>query len=265
MTREEELFQKRLLDLADMAWQRSIVTYTDFLNLNEQNIYHDSLQKLSFIQSESFGGYESAERQMVAFIPDALSHDRGYFSDDANPGQPTCAFPIACIKISPLNAKFSDKLTHRDYLGSLMNLGIDRSKTGDIVIREQDAWLFCQEKIADYLASELTRVRHTTVNCRICSLSEVHYEPSLQELTGTVASVRLDALLSLAFHTSRSSLTGLIEGGKTFVNGRLITSNGYHVKDGDIISVRGYGRFRYEGIVSATKKGRYLVRIQKYV
>jgi len=257
MTREEELFQKRLLDLADTAWRRNIVTYTDFLNLNEQNIYHDSLQKLSFIQSESFGGYESAERQMVAFIPDALSRDRGYFSQ--------ASFPIACLKIRPLNVKFSDKLTHRDYLGSLMNLGIDRSRTGDIVIQDQDAWLFCQKKIADYVAGELTRVRHTAVSCLVCSPQEVHYQPSLQELTGTVASVRLDSLLSLAFQTSRSSITALIQGGKTFANGRLVTSNGYHVKEGDIISVRGLGRFRYDGVLSATKKGRCLVRIQKYV
>ena len=265
MNREEELFQKRLLDLANTAWQRNVATFTDFLNLNELNIYHSSLQQLSFIQSRAFGGYECAERQMIAFIPDALLNlpGGGYASEDLS--EYARLFPIICLKISPLNAKFSDQLNHRDYLGSLMNLGIDRSKIGDIVLQEQEAYLFCQEKIGDYLCSELTRIRHTTVICNICSLEELKYEPRLEEITGTVASVRLDALLSLAFRTSRSSLTGLIEGGKTFVNGKMITSNGYHLKDGDIISVRGYGRFRFCEVVSATKRGRYLVRLEKYI
>ena len=258
MTREEELFQRRLLDLADTAWQRNIITYTDFLNLNEQNIYHDTIRQLSFLESRAFGGYEYAERQMIAFIPDALLT----VLEDQDQRPP---YPISCIRISPLNAKFSDTLSHRDYLGSLMNLGIDRSKTGDIVIQENCAYLFCQEKIAEYLCRELTRIRHTTVNCQECSLEEIYYQPKLLQVTGTVASVRLDALLSLAFNTSRSSLVGLIEGGKTFVNGRMTTSNGYRLKDGDMISVRGYGRFRFCEVVSATRKGRYLVRIEKYV
>ena len=255
MTREEELFQRRLIDLANTAWNRNIITYTDFLNLNEQNIYHNTLGQLSFTESRPFGGYECAERQMVAFIPDAF----------LNALEERPFYPISCIKITPLNAKFSDQLSHRDYLGSLMNLGIDRSKTGDIVIQDEAAYLFCHEKIADYLCQELTRIKHTTVNCQICDLNELHYEPKLQEITGTVASIRLDALLSLAFNTSRSSLVGLIEGGKTFVNGKLITSNGYHVKEGDIVSVRGLGRFRFCETLTATKKGRYLVKIEKYI
>lgn len=254
MTREEELFQRRLIDLANTAWNRNCITYTDFLNLNEQNIFHSTCHQLSFVESRLFGGYEHAERQMIAFIPDALLNSL------VSPPH-----PIACLKIGPLNARFSESLSHRDYLGSLMNLGIDRSKTGDIVIQEEGAYLFCHEKIADYLRQELTRIRHTTVNCQVCDVAQLHYEPKMQELTGTVASVRLDSLLSLAFNTSRSSLTGMIEGGKTFVNGKLITSNGYHLKDGDIISVRGLGRFRFCQTLSATKKGRYLVKIEKYV
>ena len=256
MTREEELFRRRLLDLADTAWNRVIITYTDFLNLNEQNIYHDTLGQLSFLESRSYGGYEYAERQMIAFIPDALLNVLG---------EQLPPYPIACLEIKPLNTKFSDPLSHRDYLGSLMNLGIERSRTGDIVLYEDGAFLFCHEKITAYLCSELTRIRHTTVTCRFCRPDELHYEPHLEEITGTVASVRLDALLSLAFRTSRSSMVNLIEGGKTFVNGKMITSNGYHLKSGDIISVRGYGRFRFCEVAGATKKGRNLVKLQKYL
>lgn len=259
MTREEELFSRHLQDLADAAWKRNVITFSDFLNLNEQNIYHTVMQKCSYIESSLFGGYENAERQMAAFIPDALS----YHTEDFSLSE---YFPICCLKISPLNLKFSEDLSHRDYLGSLMNLGVDRSKMGDIVIQEQSALLFCEEKLAEYLTKEMTRVRHTAVNCQVCSCGEIQYEPKLKKLTGTVASVRLDALLSLAFQSSRSSLTGMIEGGKTFVNGKLVTSNGYRLKEGDLISVRGLGRFRYCSVSgSPSKKGRYFVEIEKYI
>ena len=257
MTKEEELLKRHLLDLADGAWKRNCITFSDFLNLNEQNIYHDSRKDFSFIQSELFGGYDCAERQMIAFIPDALSCAMG---DDVSR-----IFTVACLKIEPLNRKFSEPLTHRDYLGALMNLGIERSMLGDIAVTEEASYLFCHKKMAEYLQKELTRVRHTTVNCRMCDCREVHYEPKLQEITGTVSSVRLDALLSLAFGSSRSSLTGLIEGGRTFVNGRLTSSNGYHPKENDLISVRGLGRFRYCGVLSSTKKGRYFVKLLKYI
>lgn len=277
MTKEEEVLKRHLLDLADMAWQRNIITFSDFLNLNEQNIYHNTRKEFCFVQSKTFGGYESAERQMVAFIPDALSYTAEnavseWTDDTAGEGAYTCGslpgnynFPLRCLKICPLNIKFSEELSHRDYLGSLMNLGVDRSKLGDILIQDGSAYLFCEEKMADYLRTELTRVRHTTVNAQICDCADLHYEPKLQEITGSVASVRLDALLSLAFHTSRSSLIGLIEGGKTFVNGRLVTSNGCRLKEGDLVSVRGYGRFRYCGVSASSRKGRSFVKLEKYV
>lgn len=267
MTKEEEVFQRHLLDLADLAWQRSITVYSDFLNLNEQNIFHDIQQSFSGVQTKTFGGYDCAERQMVAFIPDALSYDMELspaFEGFRDPSS-SCGFPIRCLRISPRNPRFSEDLSHRDYLGSLMNLGVDRSKLGDIVLQEPDALLFCETKMADYLTRELTRVRHTAVCCQAIDCGTLHYEPKLQEITGSVASVRLDALMSLAFRASRSSLVGLIEGGKTFVNGRLTTSNGCRLKEGDLISVRGYGRFRYRGVRSESKKGRLFVTIEKYI
>ena len=80
-----------------------------------------------------------------------------------------------------------------------------------------------------------------------------------------MASVRLDKLLALAFNASRSSLTGLIEGGKVFVNGKLVTSNGYEPKEGDLVSVRGMGRFRFQGTGGQSKKGREYVTLWRYI
>ena len=132
-------------------------------------------------------------------------------------------------------------------------------------IDEECAYLFCMQKIADFLCDNLTRIRHTTVLCQVFEGERKEIPLRTEKIEGTVASVRLDTLLALAWKTSRSSLVGMIEDGRVFVNGKCITSNGYHVKENDLISARGMGRFVYEGMLSQTKKGRYLVKLEKYV
>ena len=159
----------------------------------------------------------------------------------------------------------AEKLTHRVHLGAVLNLGIERSRTGDILPGENGALMFVHDDIAEYVRNELSRIRHTSVKVSQVPLSDVSYMPKMEEVRGTVASVRLDSLLSLAFSQSRSKLTGLISGAKVYVNGRLITSNGYQPQEGDIISVRGMGKFRYEYAGARTRKNRISVVIAKYV
>ena len=115
MNREEELFKKRLKDLASAADRRGIVVFTDFMNLNELNIFHSCTREFGYVSYQLFGGYEHAERQIAAFLPDALS-----YSYD---------FPIISLKIRPLQKKFAEDLSHRDYLGALLNLGVDRPRS----------------------------------------------------------------------------------------------------------------------------------------
>ena len=203
------------------------------------------------IVMETFGGYENAERQMVAFHPDALAF--------------TWEYPIDCLKIEPKAIKFSESLTHRDYLGALLNLGIERSVIGDIVVQEKAAWFFCQNKMTDFFLDNLCRVRHTNILITKVDAPDKLPRPKLEAINGTCASVRLDSLISLAFKASRSSMVSYIEGGQVFVNGKLITSNGYEPKEGDIISVRGKGRFIFDGMSHQTKKGRCGVRILRYI
>lgn len=248
---KDDLLTKRIQELANLADRRSCVTFTDFLNLNEQNILHQTVQKFSWIHGETFGGYEGAERQMAAFVPDTLAYDWEY--------------PIACVRIGPLNIKFAETLTHRDILGALMNLGIDRAKTGDIALCEHGFYLFCHSTLASIICDELTRIRHTSVRCSVCDLSDFSYVPKTETTRGSVASTRLDSVMALAFHASRSSLLSLIEDGKVFVNGKLILSNAYTLKDNDIVSVRGHGKFCYTGTIGQTKKGRCMIEIKKYV
>ena len=248
---KNEFFLKRLRELANLSYQRDIVTFSDFLNLNEQNMVSSLKQQFPQVVMETFGGYDNAERQMVAFHPDALAF--------------TWEYPIDCLKIEPKAIKFSENLSHRDYMGALLNLGVDRSVIGDIIVQEKAAWFFCQSKMTEFFLENLCRVRHTNILITKVNDPEEFPHPNLESINGTCASVRLDSLIALAFKASRNSMVSYIESGQVFVNGKLITSNGYEPKEGDIVSVRGKGRFIFDGVSHQTKKGRYGVRILLYV
>ena len=136
---------------------------------------------------------------------------------------------------------------------------------GDILVEEHSAIVFLHASLEQFLLDELRQIRHTSVQISVENSREFSYTPKTKTIKGTVSSLRLDSLLALAFSSSRSKLVAYIEGGKVFVNGKLITSNGYQIKENDIISVRGLGRFRYKETLSETKKGRYFVVVDLYI
>lgn len=250
MTREEHILKNRFLDLANTAYRRGIPTATDFLSLYEQDFYYQIKKELPPVYSILSGGNSISERKMLLFLPD--EEYAGVFK------------PIAVLRFTPVNKKFSDDLTHRDYLGALMNLGIERSVLGDIMIAGQTAYLYCKENMADYIIDNLCMIKHT--NMSVARVSEsVEITPEFEEIKGTVASPRLDNVLALAFHSSRSRLSGLTEGKKVFVNSRLMESGSYQMKSGDVVSVRGYGKFIYNETLGITKKGRVSISLKKYI
>ena len=251
MEKEEYLLKKRLLELAGLCVQRDVPAHSDSLNLNEQTIFYSIIRELPPVPYILAGGFELAERKIVCFLPSYM---------DESSFEP----PVSCIRFTPLNARFAEDLTHRDYLGSVMNLGIDRCKTGDILLNDNETYLFCLEDMAPYIAGEMTRVRHTSVKTEICRPGEISYTPRFEEIEGSVASVRLDSVLALAFRCSRSKILPYIQGERVFINGKMAVSNSASLKEGDIVSVRGLGRFRYTGVRSETKKGRMFISVQKY-
>jgi len=248
---KEELFlEKRFLELANNAYQKGIHVYSDFLNLNEQNIFNNTLNKMPPINTSLIGGYVCSERKIAIFS----SKEAFYELEE----------PIDVIKVSPINKKFSDNLTHRDFLGAIMNLGIDRCKIGDIQIKDNEAYVYVIDSMSQYIVDNLTRIKHTSVISTACRGKEFVYEPQFKEILGTVNNIRLDAVISLAFGSSRSSIVSFIEKEKVFVNGKLITSNGHPLKEGDIISVRGLGRCIFSEHLNITKKGRNMIKILLY-
>ena len=153
--------------------------------------------------------------------------------------------PISVIKIASKNSRYSDILTHRDYLGAILNLGITRAKLGDIFIIDNTAYVYCMTEIATFICENITKIKHTFITAEIVENPDFEIKPNFKNITGIISNVRLDSVISTAFNTSRNSIIPLIENGKVFVNGKMTTSNGYSVCENDIISVRGMGRFIY--------------------
>lgn len=237
------MIEKRFNELYNRAYEKSYTCYTDFLNMEEQSILENT-----FLPCVKYGGYPFAERIVAAFGENISNYD----------------FPICILKISPAAQKFADRLTHRDFLGGLMNLGIKRELLGDIIICDNVGYLFCLEQIKDYIMDNLSRLKHTTVKVsQVDTLPDnILKEPESTEII--VPSLRLDAVISAVYKLSRSESAKLFRQEKVFVNSKATTNSSYKMKDNDIISVRGFGRLQFLRQLRTTKKDRLVVEIIKY-
>ncbi|MCR5669518.1 MAG: RNA-binding protein [Butyrivibrio sp.] len=258
----------RVKDLALRAYNNSFVTHTEFLSVSELSDFYSLLSSEGVSPNVKnykgadyvvFGGYPDAERAMVCFLPDYLDEE-SFLSAESEEGS-----IISCIHIEPLNSKFSDVLNHRDYLGSLMNLGIERDQIGDILTGDKEAFVFTTADMAENICKELVRIKHTSVKCSVVKASECNISPEFEEISGSVASERCDAILALVYHLSRAEAQRLIESESVFIDGRTAFSGGYDLKPGQRVSVRGHGKFIYLGQEGTSRKGRLFVGIKKFV
>lgn len=244
--------QKRFMDLYEQSFRNMQYTFTGFLNEAD---YAELLMLGNEIPAESFavfGGYPSATRVMVRFgNPDEFGYET--------------AFPINVLKLEPLQKKFADDLSHRDFLGALMNLGIERSELGDILVGDKEAHLICTDKMTDYIAENLTRVCHTSI--RVIRAEELPEEvtPKLEGAQVQVASQRIDLFVSKICKLSRKECAEFFSEKKIFLNGRLMENHSRQLATGDVISVRGFGKFRYIGPVKTTRSGNLIVEYEHYV
>ena len=174
-------------------------------------------------------------------------------------------FPVSCIIIEPNLAKFADRLTHRDFLGSVLNLGIERNVIGDIFIRDNTGYLICLTRMADYIAENLTKIKHTYVKCKVTQEMPEALKPVLEEHILSVSSERCDIVAAKLYQISRSEVLELFRGKKICINSRVEESNSKNLKEGDIVSVRGYGKFSYQGVQSVNKKDKLRVAVSKYI
>lgn len=247
--KDENLLKNRIAELAEKCFRRDIPVCTDFLTLREQTVFHSIERSLPPVRALLTGGYETAERKMVCFLP-------SYAEDDFMP-------PFVLLEAKPRDKRFAENLTHRDYLGALMNLGIERECIGDLMIKDGGCYFYAVSRIADYLSDNLTRVKHSEVLCTAFS-ETIEISPDYERIEGSVASLRLDSILSTVFKTSRAKILPYIEGEKVFVDGRLVSGPDFRFRGGEVVSCRGMGKFRFLGVLTETKKGRLMISADLY-
>lgn len=246
-----QLIKKRLSELAQRSYSHGIYTFTPFLGLSEQQAFYEVERDLDYAGYTMEGGSPLCERKMIRFgSPDILGYEEPY--------------PIQCLKVEPLMPKFAQHLTHRDYLGAIMNLGIERSTVGDIFVQDKEAILFCQESIASYLTENLLQVRHTNVKCSVTEATGHLREPVMEELSFAVSSARIDSVISKVYNIARSQSVELFRAGRIYVNGRIKENNSYTLRNGDAVTARGFGRFVYTGERGETRKGKLRIEVEVY-
>lgn len=249
---EERLFLAKVLDRADFCCRRYEKTFTDFCDPAKLSAALSALGHPQDFNYKVFGGNDDCERNIIGFCPeyDELSNED---------------FPIKAVEIKA-NAKFASSVSHRDFLGSVLGLGIDRSKVGDIFVFESSAVVFCMEDIADYVAVNLERVGRNAVKTKAVSLNQVNMpvkEP--QEKYTTVSSLRADLIVGEAFNLSRSKAQELIAAEKVFVNWNVLKNGSKPVNEGDMISARGFGRVKINEIKGRTKKDKIGIVLLRFV
>lgn len=249
---EDRLALAKVLDKAEQASGRNIPAATDFLSPQQRAQALDLLQLAGISESAYVlqGGYEGAERQIFLFLPDWLEPENA-------------ESPIRCLRAA---FREDEKLTHRDFLGSLMGMGVVREKIGDILVAPDSADLLVLEGVADFLLQSWDSAGRAKLSVSAIEPENLHI-PAVQrkEVRDTVSSLRLDAVAASGFRLARGKAAALIESGKVQLNWRECVKPDKLLEAGDVVSARGYGKFELAEVGGLTRKGRISIVLQVYV
>lgn len=252
--KETRQFFAQSLDKWSLAEQRNVFAYTGFFTQEEQADFSALLEKIPWAQGIWTGGFSGALRQICCFLP-SWQADSGEGAEDLAPQALTC-----------IRGKCYGEIGHRDVLGSLMGLGLDRRKLGDILVLENQCQLILLQETASLLLSQWDSVGRQKISLAEISLTEIEVpEQKTKEIHSTVASLRVDSMVATAFSFSRSKAVSLVTAGKVFVNHRECGKGDLLLKQGDLLSCRGFGNCLLAEVGGQSKKGRTVVRLLRYV
>ncbi len=248
---DDRLLLAKLWDKIHAGIRRSIPANTCFLSPREQELARYLFGDIPGLHF--FGGYADAERRMLVYLPEYLEED-ALLDEDS---------PIVC-----LHAQFyeGDSPSHRDFLGALMGIGIGRETVGDICVGKDFCDLFVTAEIAPYLQQNLLSAGRAKLHLTAIELSQASIpEPETKEIRDTLASLRLDSVISAGFRIGRSLASQYVCAGKAAIDGLPCEKPDKAVAEGAKISVRGLGKIRLKTVNGQTKKGRISVVIDRYI
>ncbi|HCJ40339.1 MAG TPA: RNA-binding protein [Ruminococcus sp.] len=249
LTDDDKRLLSRFLDWTEMAEEKYITKHSAFLDARQCMLCDKVMASVKYENYLLWGGYEGAERKMLCVFPP-------YSDEDIK-----SSFPMTAVTF---RYRSEDKLDHRDFLGSLMALGITRDCVGDILVGEGLTSVFVKDTaVRDVMSvSKIGRVGVKTVEG---FAPETLTTPVFREITGTVASLRLDSVLSLALRISREKAAALIKGGTVEISHVRCIQTSKIVEVGEKISARGFGKFFVRSVDGMSHKDRLHITICKYI
>ena len=248
LSREEEIFSSRIEDLFSMCDRKNIPKFSGFLDLRQQKIADVTACGIDFSAFSFYGGYQDAERKMFGVFPDYVTEREEEF--------PICYLEV--VHSRPLN--------HRDFLGSLMSLGIKREIVGDILVGEEKSYIIVQDAMSQHIIDSLSKIGNVGIKIRKCEQSDIALSDNrFEECSEIVSSMRLDCVIAALISKSRAEAARFVEGERVSVNHEIITSGSKQLCAGDVVSVRSFGKFIIGECNAKTKKGRLVLNYKKYI
>lgn len=241
-------FKNRMNDLAERAYRENKFVFSDFLSESEVSDLLSCEREFAYAGIKLFGGAEHCTRKIARF------------GDLPAGGE----FPVQLLKIAPKAVKFAGELTHRDFLGAILSLGLERDVLGDLFVTDKICYCYCLTRVAPYLCEHLKSVGKTAVSCAP-SEESAPTAPQRKSESYTLSSLRADCFLSAVYRLSRAEALEYFRGERVFLNGKLCTENAKELKTGDCISARGKGKFYVGETGETTKKGKFRVTIERPV
>ncbi|URN93196.1 MAG: YlmH/Sll1252 family protein [Candidatus Pristimantibacillus lignocellulolyticus] len=249
---EEKPFVDRAQEWIERSAELHELRRTDFLDPRQQFIVTTIANRIGSVNIKFDGGYDDAERKRAIIVPDY----RDVEYEDAD---------LKVLQVTSQSDKFHE-LDHGDFLGALIGLGIKRDRVGDIHQHDDFCHIVVTSEMAQFLDIGFRQVHRLNVLTDIISIEQLQpVVAKFEELSFTVASLRLDGIASDAYRVSRTKIVDPIKAGRCRVNWRTEEDPSKQLKEGDVVSIKGMGRFKVAEVDGVTKKGRIRVKISKFI
>ena len=257
---EKEILISHAIDKKRQSADNSMITHTNFLSLDEISIVKSTDREYNeYVDTFYYGGYTDSERQIALFIPKFYDvRDEEAFLGENEDDNPVCIVRLRKDKFT--------NLSHRDYLGAIMGLGLKREMIGDIKVTDEGADVFCLKSSADYICDNLKKSGRGSVTGEILPVTFFSGSEDKYELCfTTVSSLRLDGVIAAFFNLSRSTAAETVNKGLVYVNSSQCLKIDYNLKEGDKIVLRGKGKTVLTEIKGTSKKGKLKIEYKKYI
>lgn len=249
---DEHHFVDKAWDWLFRASEQHTVKLTDFLDPRQAYIFSTLASRHPDAQVSLFGGYEGAERKRAWVAPDYMVPEEADFS-------------LSVLSITSEDTQFVS-LEHGDFLGALLGLGMKRDKLGDLYVSAEQCHCIVASEIADYFRLQLQQVHRVHVRTELLPLDQLKpSSQSLEEMNLSVASMRMDGIVSDVYRLSRAKVLPPIKNGRCRINWKVEEDPSKPLKTGDVVSFQGFGRFRVLEVEGETKKGRIRLKVGKFV